>query len=246
MNIHKRNKTVKKTKIKMLMTLTGIAMLTSTAYASSLPTWTGLYAGPQIGGIFNKADLTSKQLGFVDPSATCNDTARFSSVYPGAQIGYAHEFNSRMVLGIEGDFTYNLHKTGTVTCPCLPDPSIADRFTVKNRLQGSLRGRIGYALNNHLLPFILAGGSLANLGLTYNNEGGDHYSTRTTKSGWLAGLGLEWPIAPAWSIRAEYFYTDYHHFSMKLPTVYGLSDPTGKARVKLYTNNVRLALNYWF
>ncbi|HGC5811911.1 TPA: outer membrane protein [Legionella pneumophila] len=208
--------------------------------------WTGLYGGLNIGGIFNDAELDANHLGFVSPNGTCDKDSDFSSVFPGLQLGYAHQFDSRVVLGIEGDFTYNIKKTGRSVCVCDPDVSVADQFTIKNRLQGSLRGRIGYTLENHLLPYMMAGESLAHLGINYRNEGGDYYSKNSTRAGWLVGGGLEWAISQTWSIRAEYFYTDYGNaMNMKIPSVYGLMDPNGHAEYNLNANNIRLAINYW-
>lgn len=91
----------------------------------------------------------------------------------------------------------------------------------------------------------MAGGSLANLGVSYADEGGDYYSKNSTQPGWLVGAGLEWRFKNAWSVRAEYYYTAYNSFDMSIPVTYGLADPNGNARVKINDNNIRVAINYW-
>ena len=134
-------------------------------------------------------------------------------------------------------------------CRCSFNNRVYDEYTFKNRMQGSLRGRVGYAINEHnfiLLPFLTTGVSVANLGLDYHNEAGDHYSKNSTQAGWLVGAGLEWAFAKDWSLRADYFYADYGNaVHLSLPTIYGLYDPNGKATAHLYANYISIALNYW-
>jgi outer membrane immunogenic protein len=219
--------------------------LIGTTYAKSPLSWTGFYAGPEMGVNFNDADLNAHHPGFTNPSGTCNENAEFSSFYPGVQLGYAREF-SRFVLGVEGSFTYNVKNSSTFNCTCPTNPNVSDHFSITDRLQTSVRGRIGYAVDHHLMPFLTVGGSFADLGLNYHNEGGDHYSTSATKAGWLAGVGLEWLFLNNWSVSAEYLYTAYSDLNMKIPTIYGLTDTNGSAHTKLYTNNVEVAFNYWF
>jgi outer membrane immunogenic protein len=223
-------------------TVVAVARHTTTLPAN----WTGLYGGFKIGGVFSNVDLHASNLGFTHIDGTCNTNASFSSFYPGIELGYAHEYNSRVVLGLEGDFTYNTDQTGSFGCTCPTNPGVTDRFSFQNQMQASIRARLGYALQNHLLPFVTAGGSFAHLGLKYSNERGDSYSNNPTQAGWLVGAGLEWKFSQAWSLRAEYFYTAYGHVNFKIPSVYGLLDPNGYAHAKVNTNNISVAMNYWF
>lgn len=208
--------------------------------------WTGVYGGFTIGGVFNDADLNSNHFGLTDPTGTCNASSNFSSFFPGVQLGYSRQFESKVVLGVEGDFTYNVDQSANISCNCPITPGVADNYTIKNRLQGSIRGRIGYAVKPHILPFISAGGSFADLGMTYSNEAGDYYSTNTTQPGWLVGAGFEWGFMQAWSVRAEYYYVDYNSMNMNLPTIYGLYDSNGRAHTNLSNNNISIAVTHWF
>lgn len=230
-----------------LLTLGLSVISTGMANASEIKRdLTGIYGGLNIGGIFNTVYLKSNHLGFTRPDEACNTNSHFSSVYPGLQLGYVRQLNSKLVLGVEADYTNNLTKQSNMNCMCDINPDVSDTFIIKNQQQGSLRGRFGYA-HNHLLPFFMAGGSLANITLNYHNEDGDYYSKNTTTPGWLVGAGLEWQLAHAWSIRAEYFYAAYNNaLNMKIPDIYGLFDPNGGARVNLNANNIRAAINHWF
>jgi outer membrane immunogenic protein len=214
---------------------------------SSFKNWTGFYAGLNAGGVFNHATLASSQLGFVGLTGICDTTENWSSVvFPGLQGGYAHQFGSKLVLGIEGDFTYNLNHQARTACTCQSDPTVSDAFNIKNQQQGSLRARIGYALPHNLLPYFTAGASIAKLGLAYDDGNGDYYSKSTSQAGWLAGAGVEWSLSHKWSVRAEYFYVNYGRaLDMAIPVVYGLNDPNGGAHVNLSSNNVKLAVSYW-
>lgn len=231
---------------RLLLSIISLLFLTTPAQAKSETNWTGSYAGLNLGAIFNNANVNANHPGLTNPNGTCNKNANFSSIYPGLQIGYTRQLSSKMVWGIEADYTNNVNKQDNANCTCDVNPGVSDKFTIKNQQQGSIRSRLGYSLENHLLPFFMAGGSLANTGMTYRNEGGDHYSKNTTTPAWLVGAGLEWQFAQAWSIRTEYFYGAYNNVNMQIPRIYGLSDLTAQARVNLNANNIRAAINYWF
>jgi outer membrane immunogenic protein len=198
---------------------------------------------------FNDIQLKSQQLGFTNPSDKCNTSSNFSTFSPGLQLGYMHQFPNYFVSGVEANVTFNTNQKNTLSCNSNINPDVYDRFIFRDQMQGSIKGRVGRAVNwnkNILLPYLTAGASFANLGLTYQNEGGDYYSTNTTQAGWLIGAGIEWAFRQHWSLRVEYYYVDYGNaINLKIPSVYGLIDPNGSARVKLNANNFFVALNYW-
>jgi outer membrane immunogenic protein len=211
--------------------------------------WTGFYAGVDVGLAFNDIQLTSQQLGFTRPSGTCDMSSDFSAFFSGIQLGYMHQFTNSFVSGIEANTTFNSNQKHTSSCNSEFNPDVYDGFTFRNQLQTSIKGRVGRTLNwnkNNFLPYVTAGASLANLGLTYKNEGGDYYSNTTTKLGWLIGAGVEWAFMQHWSLRAEYYFVDYGNaISLNIPTVYGLLDTNGKAHVDLKSNNIAVSINYW-
>jgi outer membrane immunogenic protein len=208
--------------------------------------WTGFYGGINLGGKFASADLRSNQLGFINPDGKCNVNSSIDSFFPGVQFGYLHQFESNVVLGVEGDFTYNTQNRTNITCPCPTFSPIKDRFRAENLLQGSLRGRLGYAVKGNLLPFVSVGVSFADMGIKYSNEVGNSYNKTATQAGWLAGAGLEWGFSDDLSVRAEYYYSAYNKLNIAIPSVYGLTDLNGGAHLNLNDNTVRVALNYWF
>ena len=232
------------------MSMIGIAYADNhSSYHSLLNSWTGSYLGIDAGFVFNDVQLTSQQLGFTNPSGSCNTSSDFSSFSPGIQLGYMYQFPNYLVSGIEANVTVNTNQKDTLSCTCPFNSSVSDRFSFRNQMQSSIKARAGRALNwnkNILLPYLTAGVSFANLGLTYKNEGGDYYSEDTTHAGWLIGGGIEWAFKQHWSLRVEYYYVDYGNaINLNIPSVYSLEDPNGHASVDLSSNNVVLSINYW-
>ena len=223
-----------------------------TGKKSSSEYWTGLYGGVNLGGNFIDAELNSKQKDFYNLEQKCNKDGSIDGFTPGVQLGYLHQFGSKFVLGAEADFTYNTQDRVNLNCPCTAaTANQGDQFTAENRLQGSLRGRFGYALNKDLLPFISAGVSFADMGLKYNGQANginqDFYSKNTSQAGWLVGGGLEWGATDNISARAEYYYTAYNTINMALPNLQsGTTDLNGNSHLNLSSNTVRIAISYWF
>ncbi len=210
--------------------------------------WTGFYAGADASVVFNDAQLTSHQLGFTNPSTTCNMDADFSSFSPGIQLGYMYQFSNAIVSGIEVNTSFNTNQKHTFSCNSQFNHHVYDQLLFKDQVQTSIKGRLGWAQNwnKNILPYVTAGASFAHVGLSYDNEGGDHYSKTTTQPGWLIGAGVEWTFTEHWSLRTEYNYVDYGKIiNLGIPTVYGLDDPNGKANIDLRSNKIMVAINYW-
>lgn len=233
------------------MNIVGIAYADEnpSPYSLNRNNWTGLYAGMNAGVLTNHIQLKSQQLGFTNPSGTCDLSSDFSSFSPGIQLGYLHQFPNYLVSGIEANATFNTNQKDRLSCQCPFNSNVSDSFSFKNQRQNALKARMGLALTwkkSLLLPYLTAGVSFATVGLTYENEGGDYDSKNIMQAGWLLGAGIELAVGQHWSLRAEYAYADYGNtIKLNIPSVYGLADPNGNARANLNSNNVALALNYW-
>ncbi|MGE3364117.1 MAG: outer membrane protein [Rhizobiaceae bacterium] len=145
-----------------------------------LATWTGPYAGIQLGyGFAGEANEPGNQI----------DTDGFVG---GAFAGYNAELGNGIVAGVEGDVNYSGiegDNAGT---------------SVKSGVDGSLRGRLGYAVSPNILPYVTAGGAAQSLKAT---EGG--VSDRNTMFGWTAGAGVDVKLSENVFVRGEYRYTDF-------------------------------------
>ena len=105
---------------------------------------------------------------------------------------------------------------------------------------GTVRGRIGYAPGSWL--FYATGG----FAWTYNqqtltqNASGNSEAPLLWRFGWAAGAGVEVPIAPNWTARAEYLWTGYPTTSVNYPFL------GQRISSDFSLQELRLGLNYRF
>jgi outer membrane immunogenic protein len=182
----------------------------------SLTDWSGLYVGANAGGGWEK--YTSEFAG------TANSTSASGGLV-GATIGYNFQID-RSVFGIEGDFDW-LDLKGNDFCP-------AGTCAVKNNSLGTVRGRIGYA-GERFLSYVTGGFAFGNIEVRAPLLGATH----GFQSGWTAGVGVEYALTNAWSIKAEYLYVDLGKLDC------GISCG-GATSIESTSQVVRLGLNYKF
>jgi len=181
--------------------------------------WTGFYVGANAGYGFGKSDWTAG-------GVSVNTSPK--GVLAGLTLGYNLQ-TGVWVWGAEGDIDWSNMKGdadcgGGVTC------------TTKANWFGTLRGRVGYAGWNNLLPYLTGG--LAVAGLKAETNPGD--TTSSTRLGWTAGAGLEYALWTNFSVKAEYLYADLGKFDCGAAC--GGADTT----VSFKTNIIRAGLNYRF
>jgi len=181
-------------------------------------TWTGFYAGANVGGAWSSnnalwSPLPSSAAFGVFPIA--GDTGG-SSAIGGFQAGYNWQFAPTWVVGLEGDWSWA--KTGSsFNAPWTTNPgsvTVPGSFTsMSSTLDwvSSLRARLGYLVLPNLMVYGTAGGAWGKIDYAASNNGGVvPYATSTafsnTQGGWVAGGGLEWMITNNWLLRGEYLY----------------------------------------
>jgi outer membrane immunogenic protein len=256
---------------KIFIALAAILALSGTVLAADLPTtkgppvytppppvftWTGPYIGAQAGYEWGTTDpiLTTLAGAFVANVPSYND----SGFVGGAHAGYNYQIN-QIVLGIEGDIEgSSFSGTGSSFATA---PSTFSYLSTRIPLQGSLRGRIGYAWDR-VLVYATGGLALADIHTVFGSPGTAGFFTGfpgvapifvpptpagtdsfwSVRTGWTAGGGIEYAIDPNWSVRAEYRYTDYGHFYDTLVNTY----PGLVARTHIYDNAVRAGFSYKF
>jgi outer membrane immunogenic protein len=137
--------------------------------------WAGLYLGANLGYQFGSVSNS----GGVDPNGFMG----------GLQVGYNWQ-TGQFVYGIEGDIQFSA-----------ADDSAGGRKFL-NPWFGTVRGRLGYAMNNIL--FYGTGGlayGQGELETAIGNESHSHF-------GWTVGVGAEVALARNWSARAEYLFVN--------------------------------------
>jgi outer membrane immunogenic protein len=214
---------------RMIISVTGAVMLASAANAADIyrapapvsykdtpppyvgVDWSGLYLGVNGGGAWNNTHSSD----FVDPTGG----------FGGGQIGYNFQ-RGNIVFGVEADF----QGAGISDKDAAGDKSELNWF-------GTVRGRLGYAFG----PALLYGTGGFAYGNVKNTAPGFFSTTSETQTGWVAGGGLEYKLAPAWSIKTEYQFLSLD-----------ASDPNGAGplgigfgdRTEVHT--ARIGVNYFF
>jgi outer membrane immunogenic protein len=205
---------------KPLAIVAGLAGLTlfdiAAAHAQPAALWNGLYAGGDI-------DLSrySADIGTTSSFSLINGPIAFALSPQGALSGVHAGYNlllpSGLLFGIEGSaaggtISDSANQTGDLD---------GDGFTISasSRMdwQATLRARAGYAAGPWLL-FAAGGVAWGGFSDSYsevvsNVSPGDVYvlngGAKTTRTGWTVGGGAELALGGGWSLRSEYFYSDF-------------------------------------
>ncbi len=232
---------------KILLSTTAIALasVAGSAVAADLPsrkeapvyiapapvaTWTGFYAGVNLGGGWASGGGNNSYLPYSDPrygfgttpalglgpnlfflpggGTTGNNTG---GVIGGGQIGYNYQFNS-FVVGVETDFQGTSLTGGNQGnfAGAYPSPFPPGGGFLTPLLTGN-GGNLGLPWFGTVRGRV---GYLATPTLLLYGTGGFAYGGVTafqqsnTRTGWTAGGGVEWMFMPHWTAKLEYLYTD--------------------------------------
>jgi outer membrane immunogenic protein len=224
---------------RFFLPLAGLA-IAAPAFAADLPyhqappveapivplfTWTGLYLGGQIGYGWGTDTLTVYPAGF-GTNFTPN------GVVGGAHVGYNLQMN-QFVAGLEGD----VEGTG-IRRNYSPGGAT---YNTKLPVQGSIRARFGVAFDRALL-YATGGVEFAGFNTSYTGIG-IFDSQSHTQAGWTIGGGIEYALTNNWSLRAEYRYTDFGHFTDTTPIAFGFGSSVQHHETE---NAVRAGFSYKF
>ena len=185
------------------------------AASSAADDWTGFYAGGHLGYAWGTSSwITPGASGSLDLAQPIDIFAETGSFFAGVQAGYNYMLPNRFVVGVEADATFpsfrnlsgiSIGGISIVNLPAFGQESYSETVLAS----GTLRGRIGYAPGHWL--FYATGG----LAWTYDRLALTNLTTGVSdmpflwRLGWAAGVGVEAPVAPHWTARLEYLFTDY-------------------------------------
>ena len=260
---------------KLLLATVALSALAGSAIAADLPyrraapaplpafvavpvfTWSGMYLGVNAGyGFSGEGRATSA--GLVPPASTAitnGFVAGGAKVDPagfvgGGQIGYNYQMGS-VVLGLETDIQYTDLEKGVAVAS--PIAGVSTGFKTKMDYLGTVRGRIGYAMDRWM---IYATGGLAYGEVTNSHVisdigtpfaiAGERSQTRT---GYAVGAGIEYAIpafnfgGSAATLKAEYLYYDLGKSTV---TSSVLGTPLFATRFENDGHLVRAGLNWKF
>jgi high affinity Mn2+ porin len=220
--------------------------------------WSGLYVGGHLGYGWGRSNWTEAPDGISDAfnlGKSFDAFAGTGSYFAGVQVGYDYMLPNRFVVGVKVDASFpsfpNLDGISIGGMSLFTSPSLGPQTYGETMVAlGTARGRIGYAPGNWLL---YATGGYA---WTYNQAVVNQLGSGPTDSpflwrfGWVAGGGVELPVAPHWTASLEYLFTRYGHTGTFFPNAgqgydssfslqqlrlglnYRFADVTGKAAVK--------------
>ena len=202
--------------------------------AATASDWTGFYGGGQLGYTWGSSHWTasttagapfaSGTLPLTQPIDTFDEAGSF---FAGAQAGYDYMLPNRVVLGAEVDTTFpswpslptgaNPFGVSIGGTSMLNSPLGPESYFETVLASGTVRGRVGYALGSWL--FYATGGfawTYDQLSLTQTASGASE-AALLWRLGWAAGVGVEAPVAPHWTARLEYLFTDYGRSNVTFP-----------------------------
>jgi outer membrane immunogenic protein len=206
-------------------------------------TWTGFYVGGHIGGVAEHASGTSD---FLDTGSPAPFNANpqpnsFSNtrVLGGAQGGYNWQFSPWAVLGVEADWSFT--DTGYSFCrqtdirssttPCFDNGQGFEFIQSETKWFITTRARLGFLAAPTLLIYGTGGVAFGDVetnltqsclvnGCGFTSTAISLLSLRTDdiKTGWAAGAGVEWMLAPNWTLRGEWLHIDLGTITNSLST----------------------------
>ena len=228
--------------IKSTASALALALISTTALAADLPsrrappvyapppipvfTWTGFYAGGQLGGEFGRSNTVST----VAATGTVLDVRGVSKngFIGGGHVGYLFSTQSLPVLGgvfganggfgigtggvigIEGDVDGTSAKANVF----LPVAGVTN--TARESIQGSVRGRLGVTFDRALF-YATGGAAFGSLHNNYFNPATGGFDSLThTRVGYTVGGGVEYAFTNNFSVRVEYRVTDFGRFTDNL------------------------------
>jgi outer membrane immunogenic protein len=219
-----------------------------------VPTWAGWYVGVNAGGVsagISPTTTISNNTYFLSGSAISQVQAggstsfNQSAVLEGAQVGYLHQWGN-LVAGVEAGIDWMGLSTqrseradrNPYAPPagggCAPNCF----FTIKRSIQSdwmfTLLGRFGMAYGP-ALPYITGGMAVSTLkyefGFADDNFptpgfGRAATSTSSTQIGFAIGAGVDWQVAPNWSVRGEYLHVQFDTPSGTTPLFLSPTNPS--------------------
>ena len=224
------------------------------AFAADLPfkvppaapaqfSWTGCYIGGHVGGVVSEDRTTSVFGGSRSFSA--------AGAAGGGQIGCDYQFAPNWVAGVEGRAAgtnlKNSHPASVTSF--ITGITVPSQFSLNNDFLASTTARLGYSFADRWLVFVRGGGAWTRekiddaftssvTGMAVDS------SASLTRTGWTAGTGVDWALAPNWSATLEYNYYDFGNRGALLTN--GSNTSVSIFSLKDTIHTVTLGVNYHF
>jgi outer membrane immunogenic protein len=195
-------------------------------YAAPLYNWTGFYLGGHLGGAFSGSND-------FNGAVLSESSARLLG---GVQAGLDWQFAPSWVLGTEGQYSWLGKSNLTATFPG------GYVYTNDQRGLGSITARIGYTWGPGLV-YVKGGYAYSDNAerVTLGGVPTAFLLNGNHSNGWTVGTGLEYMVAPNWSVKGEYMYYDFGSTRFVTPAALA---PFGSFHTDDHT--LKLGVNYRF
>jgi len=245
----------------------GAALIATPVLAADLPmkapapigaawSWAGWYAGVNLGyGVGDPSVSENSSSPLTGASFLSNSAAtNADGIIGGAQIGYNWQSAPNWLVGVEADFQESAQKHTAWFSSAGFTPT-ADTVGVDVDWFGTVRGRIGYIVNNSNVWYVTGGYAYGRteLALTSTNFQFPgivaNGATHKTSSGWTIGGGLESRLFGNWTAKLEFLYVDLGTISGTATAFVAPGTPPSTAifaSAHIRDNVFRAGLNYKF
>jgi outer membrane immunogenic protein len=170
---------------------------------AAIYSWTGFYIGGEVGAGTSRSSSN-------DPFGGSNTFASGAAFLGGGVLGANDQWNA-LVLGVEGDFNWTGMKGNG-------SDLVGDTIGTETKWTSTVAGRVGAAFNR-LLVYGKGGAAFARDRSTFADLAGNDASSAFTRSGWIAGIGLEYGITESWLANIEYDYLSFGTQPLNFTTV---------------------------
>lgn len=226
--------------------------------------WTGFYIGGNVGYGFADHDATLTVFSPAGAPLPTNFPLKYGlepeGAFGGAQIGYNHQID-RIVLGVEADIQgSDINDRSTTSFVNPGNPNVISSFDYTAKLDvdwfGTVRGRLGYALENTLV-YVTGGYAYGEVSYSalydFPPPGpGQSFGTakfNDTEDGYVLGAGIEHAFCKDFSLKFEYQYIDLGKREVEGQLFFSDGRPSGetfKTDVDADFHTLRVGINYKF
>jgi outer membrane immunogenic protein len=209
--------------------------------------WTGCYVGANVGGGSNREAYTNQNPNRLPHFDLGSESA--NGAMGGGQVGCDYQI-SNWVIGGQGMFDATGFKGSNHVVPAPGSSQFPNIFDLSSSASWvtTATARLGYAIEPQLLVYARGGAAWMRSSLSYTITGMGivvPYTGVETRAGWTVGGGLEYLIAPNWSIAAEYIHMD---FGNNILTTQGVLAGSGTEPIQITRRSdaATLGVNYRF
>lgn len=207
--------------------------------------WNGFYVGGHLGAGHLASEYTYLTTPLpipIDALAGQGFSRSVGGFLGGIQLGYNWQMSRVAVLGIEGSASFATTSSNFLAPASVTVWGAPDRFRVANNFLGNVSVRAGLSIDRALL-FGKVGMAVGTFSFRQADPGASiHASASATRVGLLLGAGVEYAIAPNWTIGAEYNLNYFGPFSR---TTSGTTTPFSY-RTDASVHVGKITLNYLF